>query len=335
MSHAPERPFAADGSVVALCGGIGGAKLALGLAEVIGDARLLIAVNTGDDFEHLGLHISPDVDTVLYTLAGIANPDTGWGRAGETWSFMRTLGELGGETWFQLGDKDLAMHVKRTRRLRSGERLSAITEDVRQRLGVKARVLPMSDDPVRTMVETDDGVLPFQRYFVERKCVPRVKAVRFAGAAAARPNGDLTVALRAPDLRAVILCPSNPYLSMGPLLAMPRLAEALRAASAPVIAVTPVIAGAAVKGPTAKIMTELGVPVTPAAVAEHYAGLIDGFVLDERDKGAVGEIAVSVAVEQTLMATLDDKIGLARAVLRFADRLTADGQTPGVRGRVA
>lgn len=328
-----QRSAHRGGRVVALCGGIGGAKLALGLQEVIGDERLLVVVNTGDDFDHLGLHVSPDIDTVIYTLAGLANPDTGWGRAGETWNFMTSLAQLGGETWFQLGDKDLAMHVERTRRLRAGESLSAITDDIRRRLGIAVRVLPMSDDPLRTMVDTEEGLLPFQRYFVERKCEPRLKAVLFQGAQEARPLGEVLSTLAAPDLRAVILCPSNPYLSTAPILALPGMNEALRATSAPVLAVTPIISGGAVKGPTAKIMTELGLQVSPVSVARHYAKLIDGFVLDVRDHDVAPEIRMPVAIEQTLMSSLKDKIELARSVLNFADSLAMGGMND--RERIA
>lgn len=312
------------GTVVALCGGIGGAKLALGLANVIGDERLMIAVNTGDDFEHLGLHISPDIDTVIYTLAGVANPETGWGRADESWNFMETLGTLGGETWFQLGDKDLAMHVERTRRLSAGESLSTITDEARRKLAIPVRIAPMSDDPVRTMVETDEGILTFQRYFVDRRAEPVLKAVYFDGAEEARLAPAVRSALAAPDLAAVIICPSNPYLSVDPILAVPGMRQALRDAKAPVIAVTPLVGGDAVKGPTAKIMRELGGAVTAAAVAAHYGPLIDGFILDRQDAESFGDIAVRVASEQTLMITLDDKVSLAQAVLAFASRLAGE-----------
>lgn len=318
-----DRSLTNGGRVVALCGGIGGAKLALGLADVIGDERLLIAVNTGDDFVHMGLHVSPDIDTVIYTLAGLADPRAGWGRADESWNFMHALAALGGETWFRLGDKDLAMHVERTRRLAAGETLSAITGDLARRLGVTARIAPMTDDPVRTLVDTREGELTFQRYFVERKCEPVVTSIRFAGADEARPSPAVVDALNAPDLRAVILCPSNPYLSIGPILALPGMAEAIRQAAAPVVAVTPIVAGGAVKGPTAKIMSELGTAVCAAAVAVHYGGLIDGFVLDRRDESMAGAVAVPVVLAQTVMATRDDKAQLARATLAFAERLAA------------
>lgn len=312
-------------SVVAICGGIGGAKLALGLAHAVPGDALAIAVNTGDDFEHLGLHISPDVDTVTYTLAGVVNPETGWGRAGETWAFMEALKALGGETWFNLGDKDLALHVERTRRLRAGVSLSEITADLCARLGIAARVLPMSNEPVRTTVETDMGTLEFQRYFVEHKCAPALKNVRFEGVEAARLEPGIEQLLRSPELRAVILCPSNPYLSIDPVLAVPGMRKLLRETQAPVVAVSPVVDGAAVKGPMAKIMDELGVEVSHASIARHYDGLIDGLMVDAREDGIPAGIEVGEA--STLMTTLDDKVALAHAVLDFAARIDRRGRS--------
>lgn len=310
-----------DGTVVALCGGVGGAKLALGLSRLVTGKRLVIAVNTGDDFEHLGLHISPDLDTVTYTLAGFANPDTGWGHAEESWNFMEALGALGGETWFRLGDRDLALNVERTHRLRAGEPLSAITARICGSFGIDASVLPMSDDPVRTLVDTDVGLLPFQNYFVERQCGPAVKSVRFDGAETASVQPALAAALRRADLRAVVICPSNPYLSIDPILSVAGMRQLLHDASAPVVAVSPVVGGTAVKGPLAKIMGELGLQVTHAAIANHYAGVIDGLMIDCTEDGIPRDIAV--AVENTMMNTLDDRIGLARAVLAFADGIAS------------
>lgn len=306
--------------VVAISGGIGGAKLALGLYRVLPAQGLSVIVNCGDDFDHLGLRICPDIDTTLYTLAGIANPELGWGRRDETWAFMDTLGQLGGPTWFRLGDRDLALHAERTRRLAAGESTSSFTADVAQRLGITAGIIPMSDDPVRTRVHTPEGELAFQDYFVRLRCAPKVTALSFAGAASARPPAAAVAALAArPD--AIILCPSNPYLSVDPILAVPGMRALLKAAGAPVIAVSPLVAGAAVKGPTAKIMRELGVPLTPASIARHYAGVIDGFVLDGRDASAVDEIDCNVNVTDTLMKTLEDREHLAREVLSFASAL--------------
>lgn len=311
-----------DGQVLALCGGIGGAKLALGLLHVLGD-RLTIVVNTGDDFEHLGLHISPDLDTVLYTLAGVSDPDRGWGRADETWRFMETLGGLGGETWFSLGDRDLAMHVERTRRLRAGETLSAFAADVARRLGISARIIPMSDDPVRTVVVTAAGALPFQRYFVEHRCRPTVQGLRYEGAEQARASSDFIELLGDHSLRAVVICPSNPYLSVDPMLAVAGVRKTLVSTHAPVIAVSPIIGGKAVKGPTAKIMAELGIRATSAAVAEHYGALIDGLVIDEADRADQPALSVLVHVAPTLMIDFADRVNLARQVLGFADEIAA------------
>lgn len=302
------------GKVVALSGGVGGAKLALGLDRVLAPGQLTIIANTGDDFRHLGLHVSPDIDTLLYTLAGLDDPVRGWGRRDETWNFMQALGQIGGETWFQLGDGDLAIHVERTRRLAGGETLSEVTDGLRRQFGIASAIVPMSDDPVRTRVETDEGWLDFQHYFVRRRCEPRVLGLDFAGADAARLAPGAAAALADPALAAIIICPSNPYLSVDPILAVPGMREALRAASAPVIAVSPIIAGQAVKGPTAKMMGELGLVPSASTVAEHYAGLIDVFVVDEAD--AEAEIGgAEKRVGPTLMRNLDDKAGLARLVL--------------------
>ncbi|KAB2919144.1 MAG: 2-phospho-L-lactate transferase [Hyphomicrobiaceae bacterium] len=318
---------AASQTFVALTGGVGGAKLALGLANLLGE-RLTVVVNTGDDFEHLGLYISPDVDTALYTLAGVVNPLTGWGRRDETWTFMQALQELGGPTWFKLGDSDLATHVDRTRRLRSGATPTSTCTHLAARLGVAARVLPMSDRPVRTVVDTEEGTLAFQKYFVREQCRPVAKAIRFDGASAAKPTPQVIEALSAPGLAGVIVCPSNPWLSIDPILAIPGMREAVRASGVPVVAVSPIIAGKAVKGPTVKIMRELGLTTDNRAIADHYAGLIDGIVIDGSDADAVGGLPLPVTVTNTLMRTLDDKIALARDCLAFCSRLSARTPAP-------
>ena len=307
--------------ILALSGGIGGAKLALGLYRVLPPEELTLIVNTGDDFEHLGLTICPDLDTTLYTLAGLANPELGWGRRDETWTFMKTLESLGGESWFRLGDGDLALHVERTRRLKAGETLSAVIAAVAARLGIQATILPMSDDPVRTRVATDAGELAFQDYFVRLRCAPQVRALHFAGAAAAAVAPGALAALAAPQLEAIILCPSNPYLSVDPILAVPGMRAALRSSGAPVIAVTPLVGGEAIKGPTAKIMRELGLAPSPLTIAHHYAGLIDGFVLDARDAALAPQFALPVHVTDTVMVALTDRERLAREALSFAARL--------------
>ena len=313
-------------SVVALCGGIGGAKLALGLYRVLPPEHLTLIVNTGDDFDHLGLRICPDLDTTLYTLADLANPEAGWGRRDETWTFMKTLADLGGETWFRLGDADLALHVERTRRLQAGEPLSRIAADVAQRFRIHAAIVPMSDEAVRTRVHTREGVLAFQEYFVRRRCEPAVTALEYAGAAAARIAPPALAALKAADVAAIIVCPSNPYLSVDPILALPGMRAALKAAPAPVIAVTPLVAGKAIKGPTAKIMAELEVPLSSAAIARHYADFIDGFVLDRADATLVPAFSCSLLVADTLMVTLADRERLAREVLQFAATLRREAE---------
>jgi LPPG:FO 2-phospho-L-lactate transferase len=308
----------ADGMVLALSGGIGGAKLALGLRRVMPPERLVVVANTGDDFEHLGLSISPDLDTLMYTLADLSDPDKGWGRRNETWTFMAALAALGGETWFQLGDGDLATHVERTRRLAAGETLSRITDAFCRRLGVRPRILPMSEDRVRTRLRSSEGWLDFQDYFVRRRCAPEIKELTYDGAASARAQADFMAALADPRLRAVVICPSNPYLSIDPMLALPGVREALTACPAPVVAVSPIIGGRAVKGPTAKMMRELGLPVTAAAVARHYAGLIDLYVVDTSED-EVSLPNVRTAKAAILMTTLADREALAKSVLAVAD----------------
>ena len=315
--------------VVALSGGIGGAKLALGLSRILPAEDLLVIANVGDDFEHFGLHISPDSDTLMYTLAGLDNTTLGWGRQDETWSFMETLAVLGGEDWFRLGDRDLAVHVERTSRLRRGETLSAITADFCRRLGVGPRVLPATDDPVRTRLRTDEGWLDFQDYFVRLQCRPVVRELTFAGAETARPHPVLLAALRDERLRAVIICPSNPFISVEPILAIPGLREALSACSAPVVAVSPIIGGRAVKGPTAKMMTELGMTPSAAAVAGRYGDLLDGYVMDVVDTGESAHVAAKVTLAPTLMTNLAEREALARIVLEAADALASHKRHPG------
>lgn len=310
--------------MLALCGGVGGAKLALGLSHILSSDELTIIVNTGDDFEHLGFSISPDIDTVLYTLAGVADPERGWGRNDETWNFMAALRQLGGEDWFQLGDRDLALHAERTQRLALGETLSSVTLYLAEKLGVKHRIVPASDDPLRTMVHTGDGVLSFQHYFVRERCAPRVTDITFEGAAEAAISTEFHACLHRKDLGAVILCPSNPYLSIDPILAIPGVRAALQNVQTPRIAVCPIIGGAAVKGPTGKLMAELGLALEPANIARHYSGLIDALVIDEIDAAHAASIeqeGVACAIAPTLMKTLADKVALARIVTDLANKL--------------
>jgi len=312
--------------VVALSGGIGGAKLALGLSRVLAGADLMVVANTGDDFEHLGLAISPDLDTLMYTLAGLDDPQRGWGRRDETWTFMAALAAVGGETWFQLGDGDLATHVERTRRRAAGASLSVITADFCRRFGIMAQIVPMTDDKVRTRLRTADGWLDFQDYFVRRRCQPVVLELAYEGAENARPHPDVLAALRDPRLRAVVICPSNPFISIEPILAVRGMREAIATCAAPVVAVSPIIGGRAVKGPTAKMMAELGLPVGAAAVARRYADLLDGYILDRADAAHSAELAIPVRATQTLMSTVEDKERLAREVLAAADAI-AGGST--------
>jgi LPPG:FO 2-phospho-L-lactate transferase len=309
-----------DRPVLALSGGVGGAKLALGLYRVLPPDTLMVITNTGDDFEHLGLSISPDIDTLLYTLSGQDNAELGWGRQDETWTFMAALEKLRGETWFRLGDGDLATHVERTRRLAAGENLSAIVDDFRRRFSIAARIVPMSDDKVRTVLDTDQGRLDFQDYFVRLHCEPKVRQIDFAGCEAARAHLDFFAALADPKLRAVVICPSNPFISIDPILSIPGVRDALRLCRAPVVAVSPIIGGKAVKGPTAKMMSELGLLADTAAVARHYRDFIDIYIADETDRDAAARLDLPVVLAPTLMVTLEDREALARVVLDAADR---------------
>lgn len=304
--------------IIALSGGIGGAKLALGLSRSLPPEDLLIIANTGDDFEHYGLTICPDTDTLLYTLAGLDNPKLGWGRADESWAFMEALAALGGADWFRLGDRDLALHVLRSHRLRGGETLSTITDDVRQRFGIGPRILPMSDDPVRTQINTDRGWLDFQDWFVRLRAEPMASGVKFVGVEQARPQPALLEALRAKP-RGIVICPSNPFISIEPILAVPGLRDAIKASGAPVVAVSPIIAGQAVKGPTARMFEALGVKPSAAAVAARYGDLLHGFVMEHGDDAA--GITPRVFHAATLMRDLADKIALARQVLAAIEAL--------------
>lgn len=305
--------------ILAITGGVGGAKLALGLGHLLGPDEVAFAVNTGDDFEHLGLEICPDLDTLAYTLAGLANPETGWGRRDETWQFLETLAQLGGETWFRLGDRDLALHVRRTRALADGATRTEVAALVAERFGIAHRLLPMSDDPVRTTVHTPDGPLAFQHYFVRERCEPAVTGFEFRGAAAARPSPALLDWLAAAD--GVVICPSNPFVSVDPMLSVPGMRQALVDAAAPVVAVSPIVGGTALKGPAAKMMRELQLPASADQVAAHYQGLLDGFVMDQQDAALTDLVSVPTVVTQTVMRSLQDRIDLAGTVLEFLQRL--------------
>jgi len=300
--------------ILALAGGVGGAKLAHGLAQILPPEDLTIIVNTGDDFEHLGLTICPDLDTVCYTLAGLANPETGWGRKDETWNTISNIERLGGPNWFRLGDQDIATHLERTRRLKEGKSLSQVTKEFCVAWGIKQTVLPMSDSPVRTIVDTYEGELAFQEYFVHRHCEPRVKGFRFDGIEGAQPVVGARKAIEA--AQAVVICPSNPWVSIDPIL------HVLKKIDKPVIAVSPIIGGKTVKGPAAKMYAELGIEPSALAVAEHYHDLLTGFVFDSEDRQLSDNFKRGkILVTDTLMNSRSDRARLAMAVLQFVGSL--------------
>ena len=305
--------------VVTLTGGVGGAKLVLGLMQICPPEQITAIVNTGDDFRHLGLAISPDIDTLLYTLSGKANKTQGWGREGESWNFMDAVKSLGGEDWFLLGDGDLALHVLRSHLLAEGETLSAITARFASAWELGLSILPMSDDPVATHLSTSEGDMAFQRYFVERRCAPEVEAIRFEGAERASAAAGVIEAIADPTTKAILIAPSNPWLSVDPILAVPGIKEALAFTHAPVVAVSPIVGGQAVKGPTAKLMGEMGLAVTNESIAAHYADVIDGLLVDERDDAS--GLTIPHDVTDTLMKTLADRERVARAALALADRI--------------
>jgi LPPG:FO 2-phospho-L-lactate transferase len=299
--------------IVALAGGVGGAKLADGLAQALPPQNLTIIVNTGDDFEHLGLSISPDLDTVCYTLAGMANPETGWGRKGETFNLLNGLKKLGGPDWFRLGDRDMATHLERTRRMREGHPLSQITRDFCHVWGVNHSVLPMSDQPVHTIVETKDGELAFQEYFVRQKCIPKVKGFRFAGIESAKPAPGVLNAIKQAD--AIVICPSNPWVSIDPILAVPEIRPAI--SSKPVVAVSPIIGERTVKGPAAKMFSEMGFPPTALSVAHHYDPFLSGFILDNLDQELIQYFSIPIVFSNIVMKSHDDRRNLAQVVLNL------------------
>ena len=311
--------------IVALAGGVGGAKLAHGLAQILSPEDLTVIVNTGDDFEHYGLYICPDLDTVCYTLAGLANPETGWGRVNEEWNAFGNVSMLGGPDWFKLGDKDLGTHLERTRRLNQGQTLTQITKDFCKAWGIEHAILPMSDQPVRTIVETDEGELAFQEYFVHRRCEPRVKGFRFDGVENAEPAHGACETIQSAD--AIIICPSNPWVSIDPILKVISLTpsplsrrERGWGEGEPIIAVSPIIGGQTVKGPAAKMYRELGIEPSALAVANHYRGLATGFVLDQIDEQLEGDVMglnMRTLVTNTLMNSLDNRSRLAKDVLNF------------------
>jgi len=310
--------------ILALSGGVGGAKLALGLKHYLPADQLIVVANTADDFEHLGLSISPDLDTVMYTLAGLNDTDKGWGLAGESWNGLAALERLGGDTWFQLGDQDLATHLLRTQALAQGKTLTEVTELLSQSLNAGVRLLPMSDDPVRTMIETAKGELSFQHYFVRDRCAPAVSGFRFEGIETAKAQTEFIQLLQSDELAAVVICPSNPFVSVEPMLSLPGVRAALKQSRAPVVAVSPIVAGMAIKGPAAKMMQELSMPASAQAVANYYGDLLDGFVIDESDAfqaEAIEALGIKTLVTPTIMNDLGDRIDLAQQVVKFSASL--------------
>jgi LPPG:FO 2-phospho-L-lactate transferase len=331
-------------SILALTGGVGGAKLALGLSKILSPDQLTIVANTADDFKHLGLSISPDLDTVMYTLAQISNTELGWGLHDESWNAMEALARLGGDTWFRLGDRDLATHIVRSQQLAKGHTLTQVTDQLCERLSVAHRLLPMTDDPVHTRVSTSQGDLAFQEYFVREQCKPAISEVHFDGIKSAVPQQQFLQLLQSDQLAAIIICPSNPFVSVEPILQLPGVREAMRNSAAPVIAVSPIVGGVAIKGPAAKMMSELDMPITAAAVADYYGDLLDGFVIDSTDsqfqsqlqsqlqiqhQSSIASKAQKVPVQkvlctQTVMKTLHDRIELAKQIVQFVNNINGD-----------
>ena len=308
-------------TVLAITGGVGGAKLALGLSRILKPHQVQFLVNIGDDFEHLGLPISPDIDTLLYTLSDRSNKSQGWGRAHETWTCMEMLAQLGGETWFRLGDKDIALHLQRRNLVDKGKSLTQVVSYVADKFGIAHTILPASDSPIRTMVRSEIGELPFQEYFVRHHCEPKVTGFHFGGAKEARLNPNL----RLEEITGVIFCPSNPYLSIDPILAINELHDYLVNTSVPIVVVSPIVGGKALKGPTAKIMRELDISSSSTTVAEHYAEFLDGLVIDNLDSAEsqpIQNMGISVLVCNTVMKTLQDRVQLAELTIKFLDELS-------------
>ena len=310
------------GLVLALAGGVGGAKLALGLSRILPPERLAIVVNTGDDERFHGLHVSPDVDTMTYTLSGLYNPETGWGIDGDTFETLQMLNLLGADTWFNLGSRDFAMHIRRTELLAQGSSLSQVTSQLAENLGIQHAIIPMSDQPVRTVLETDAGTLSMQEYFVKRRAEPVVNSISYVGSADARPSPGFAAALDAATT--IVICPSNPFLSVAPILAIPGVREAIADHQSPRVAVSPIVGGTAVRGPAGKIMQELGSDVSAAGVAREYREICDVLALDSQDEDLVDAVVaegVEAAVMPTIMQTDEDKVQLAERVLALGAEL--------------
>ena len=301
---------------LALAGGVGGAKLVVGLAHCLTPDELAVAVNTGDDEEFHGLHVSPDLDTMMYTLAGLSNPETGWGLNGDTFSALAMLRQYGADTWFNLGDRDLATHIRRTQLLKQGLALSEVTAELCAALGVSHRIVPMSDQPVRTVLETTDGRLSMQEYFVRERAQPEVSAIHYLGSAEAVPSPGLDEALA--RARILVICPSNPALSVQPIVEVSGMKERLASFSGLRVAVSPIVGNDAVRGPAGRIMAGIGQEVSVVGVARAYREFCDVLVIDRQDDGlafAVAEAGVRPVVTNTIMNSLQDRIDLAETVL--------------------
>lgn len=310
-----------SGTYLALSGGVGGAKLALGLSHVLDKEQLLVVANTGDDFQHLGVSISPDIDTLIYTLSGLNNKELGWGRQDESWNFMQACEELGMDTWFRLGDKDLALHIYRTQALSKGLTLSEVTRGLCECFDIKTQIVPMSDDSVKTFVTTTTGRLPFQEYFVKHRCMPKVTGLEFEGIENAEMSPSFEQHLNDPALQAVIICPSNPFLSIQPILSLLMVRKKLEEVNQPVIVVSPIVEGQALKGPTAKMMKELNIDCNVGGIVELYAGLVDGIIIDNKDAAYAEEIksrGIKVHTSNIVMQSLQDRIDLAKEVIQFS-----------------
>jgi LPPG:FO 2-phospho-L-lactate transferase len=305
--------------VVVLAGGVGGAKLADGIARVLTAEDVTIVVNTGDDFEHLGLTICPDLDTVMYRLAAVANDETGWGRAGESWRTITEVAALGGPDWFRLGDLDLATHLTRTHMLRGGETLTAVTQHLCTQFGINVTVLPMSNQPAPTQIQSGDTIYPFQTWFVQEQWQPPVTKVLLPEDV--RSTRSVIRAFETADL--ILIAPSNPFVSIDPILNVYPIRELMMDLPKAVIAVSPIVGGQAVKGPAAKMMQELGMTLASHTVATYYGDLIDGFVYDQQDAGSCDDLEVETCCLDTMMHNEADRVRLAQEILQFAQKLVS------------
>jgi len=309
--------------ILALCGGVGGAKLAYGLSQLTTPEEIVFLVNTGDDFIHLDLYISPDLDTVMYTLAGVNDPKKGWGVKEETWNALGSLKKYGLDTWFQLGDKDLATHIRRTQLLKKGLKLSEVTRNLSSQLGLKHNILPMSESPVQTMIQTDQGKLSFQEYFVKHKCDPKIEKIKFLGSEVAEIPTSLEKQIKDDKFTGVIICPSNPYLSVDPILSINKIRTFLLETKIPILAVSPIIDNDSIKGPTAKIMDEMKIEPSVNAIAAHYSELINILVIDQKDKDNQDNISsIDYLVDSIYMKNNEDKVSLAKLCLEELRKLS-------------